>query len=117
MTTDNFVNISGGNVQGFIQENHGTVNQNFIYQVSELISGQASGTEQSLTQVEFRQRKVLLSKVKEYWIEGVLEKSLHTKSMIELDLEERSDAVERPFSGFEELPEESRQILPTGADA
>ncbi len=117
MNADNFVNISGGNVQGFIQENHGTVSQNFIYQVSELISGQTSSTKQTLTQVEYRQRKVLLSKVKEDWIEGVLEKSLHTKAMIELGLEKRSDAVERPFSGFEELPEESRQILPTGTSA
>ena len=117
MTDDNFVNISGGNVQGFIQENHGTVTQNFIYQVSEWISPQASGTEQPLNQEEYRQRTVLLSKVKQYWIKGVLEKSLHTKAMIELGLEKRSDAVERPFSGFEELPEESRQILPTGTGA
>ena len=65
MTADNLVNISGGNVQGFIQENHGTVTQYFIPQVSELISGQASGIEQPLTQVEYRQRQVLLSKVKE----------------------------------------------------
>lgn len=116
MTDDNSVNISGGNVQGFIQENNGIVNQNFITQYAELYSGQAPDAEK-LTQVEYRQRKVLLSKVKEYWIEGVLEKSLHTKAMIELGLEKRSDAVERPFSGFEELPEESRQILPTGTGA
>lgn len=117
MTADNFANISGGNVQGFIQENHGTVSQYFISQVSELISGQTSGTQQPLTQAEYGQRKVLLSKVKEYWIKGVLEKSLHTQAMIELGLESRSDAVERPFSGFEELPEESRPILPTGTSA
>jgi adenylate kinase family enzyme len=116
MTGDNSANISGGNVQGFIQENNGIVNQNFINQYAESYSGQASGAEK-LTQGEYRQRKVLLSKVKEYWIEGVLEKSLHTKAMIELGLEKRSDAVERPFSGFEELPEESRQILPTGTGA
>lgn len=117
MTADNFVNISGGNVQGFIQENHGTVSQYFISQVSELFSGQISGTQQPLTQVEYGQRKVLLSKVKEYWIKGVLEKSLNTQAMIELGLEKRSDVVERPFSGFEELPEESRQILPSGTGA
>lgn len=117
MTKDNLVNISDADVKGFIQENHGTVNQNFIYQVSELINGQTSAMEQPLSRLEYRQRKVLLSKVKEYWIKGVLEKSLYTKAMIELDLEKRSDAVERPFSGFEELPEESRQILPTGTDA
>ncbi|MCM0591385.1 MAG: NACHT domain-containing protein [Gloeotrichia echinulata DEX184] len=37
--------------------------------------------------------------------------------MIELGLETRSDAVERPFQGLEDLPEESRQILPTGTGA
>ncbi|MDB9536499.1 NACHT domain-containing protein [Dolichospermum planctonicum CS-1226] len=116
MNADNFVNISGGNVQGFIHETHGTVNQNFIYQVSEAIAGEATGAEK-LTQREYRQRQVLLSKVKEYWIEGVLKKSLYTQGMIELGLEKRSDAVKRPFSGFGELPGESRQILPTGTDA
>lgn len=120
MTSENFANrveISGGNVQGFIQENHGTVTQYFISQVSELLSGPASGTEKPLTQTEYRQRKVLLSKVKEYWIEGVLNKSLHTEAMIELGLEERKNSVERPFSSFEELAEESSQILPKGTGA
>jgi hypothetical protein len=116
MTDDNFVNISGGNVQGFIQQNHGTVNQNFITQYAESISEQPPDAEK-LTPEESRQRKVLLSKVKQYWIEGVLEKSLHTKAMIALGLEKRSDAVEPPFQGFEELPEESRQSLATGTGA
>jgi hypothetical protein len=120
MTSENFANdisISGGNIQGLIQENRGYVTLNFISQVSELISGQASSTEQSSTQEEFRQRKVLLSKVKQAWIEGALERSLPTKAIIELGLEKRSDAVVLPFSSFEELPEESRQILPTGTGA
>jgi adenylate kinase family enzyme len=116
MNEDNFVNISGGNIQGFIQENHGTVSQYFISQVSELFNGQTSGTQQPLTQVEYGHRKVLLSKVKEYWIKGVLEKSVHTQAMIELGLEKRLDVVNLPFSGFEEIPEDSRQILPTGSN-
>ncbi len=117
MTNDKFVNISDGNVQGFVAENQGTVNQNFIYQVSEVISGQASGVEKSLTRMEYRQRRVLLSKVKEYWIKGVLEKSLLTKEMVKLDLEQCSDAVDPPCNDFEELSQESRQILPTGTGA
>jgi len=120
MASDNFVNrveISGGKVQGFIQENHGTVTQNFITQVSELISGQVSVAEKDLTREQYRQRTVLLSKVKDYWIKGVLEKSLYTEAMIELGLEERSDLVERPFIGFEELSEESGESLPTGTGA
>ena len=118
MTADNFANrveIFGGKVQGFIQENYGTVTQNFITQVSKLYSSQAV-TEKELNSEEYRQRTVLLSKVKEYWIKGVLEKSLFTEAMIELGLEERSDIIERPFIGFE-ISEKSRKILPTGTDA
>ncbi|MCC5664398.1 NACHT domain-containing protein [Nostoc sp. CHAB 5784] len=117
MTEDNSVNISGGKVQGFIQENNGTVTQNFINHVSDSLSGQTSGTEQFLAEKELRQRKVLLSKVKQYWIEGVLEKSLYNEAMIQLGLEKRSNAVELPFRSFEELPEESEQILPTETNA
>ncbi|MEB3295717.1 MAG: hypothetical protein VKJ24_21415 [Synechococcales bacterium] len=40
-----------------------------------------------LTQQEYRWRRVLLDKVKQFWIEGVLEKSLHTKVLLELGLE------------------------------
>ena len=35
---------------------------------------------QTLTQQEYRQRQVLLNKVREYWVKGVLEKSLHTSA-------------------------------------
>ena len=117
MSGDKSANISGGNVQAFIQENNGVVNQNFINHYAESYSRQTSGIEQPLTQVEYGQRKVLLSKVKEYWIKGVLEKSLHSKAMIELGLERRSDAVESPFSAFKEVSEVSRQVLPTGTGA
>jgi GTPase SAR1 family protein len=117
MTGNNRIEISGGNVQGFIQENYGAVNQYFISQVSELIGGQGASAEHPLSQAESRQRKVLISKVKEYWIEGVLEKSLHTKAMIELGLEKRPDLVERPFGGLEKLSKEARQILPAETNA
>ncbi|MCC5604988.1 NACHT domain-containing protein [Nostoc favosum] len=116
MTEDNFVSIFGGQVQGFIQENHGTVHQNIINQISDSLSGQTSGTEKPLTGKELRQREVLLSKVKQGWIEGVLERSLHTQAMIELSLEKRSNAVDPPFRGFEEPPEDPK-LLPTGTTA
>jgi Fe-S cluster biosynthesis and repair protein YggX len=78
---------------------------------------QTSGSVKPLTQQDYRNRKVLLNKVKKFWIEGVLEKSLHIKALIELGLEERLDAVERPFQDVQEIPEESRQTLPSGTDA
>jgi flagellar biosynthesis GTPase FlhF len=78
---------------------------------------QASSTVKPLTQQDYRNRKVLLNKVKTFWVEGVLEKSLHIKALIELGLEERLDAVERPFQDVQEIPDESRRTLPSGTDA
>lgn len=49
-------------------------------------------------------KSVLLGKVKDSWIKGVLENSLHNKALIKLDLEKRPNAVQRPFDNVEELP-------------
>jgi len=46
---------------------------------------------------EIRTRQVLLSKVKNYWIRGVLESSLHDRAMIELGAEERPESLKRPW--------------------
>lgn len=72
---------------------------------------------QPLNRQEYRWRQVLLEKVKQYWIDGVLEQSLHSKVMIELGLEERSDAVKRPLSGVEEFPVKSGQVFDEGTAA
>jgi hypothetical protein len=39
---------------------------------------------QHLTQPEYRQQQVLLNKVRDAWVKGVLEKSLHARVSIEL---------------------------------
>ena len=41
-------------------------------------------TNRTLTRQEYRWRKILLDKVKQFWLEGVLEKSLHKKVAMEL---------------------------------
>jgi eukaryotic-like serine/threonine-protein kinase len=54
-----------------------------------------------------------LNKVKNFWVKGVLEKSLHEQILITLGMEERPDAIERPY----ELivgDEHQVQELPTG---
>jgi Cdc6-like AAA superfamily ATPase len=71
----------------------------------------------SLTQQEYRQRQVLLNKVKEYWVKGVLETSLHARALIELGLQNRSDLVQRPFREVAEFPEVSGQALVEGTSA
>ena len=70
-----------------------------------------------LSKQEYRWRQTLLSKVKQFWIEGVLEKSLHTKVVFELGLEERSNLVQKPLSGIEEFADDGRQIFPEGTTA
>ncbi|MEL7357905.1 MAG: NACHT domain-containing protein [Cyanobacteria bacterium J06560_6] len=57
------------------------------------------------TQTDNRERQILLNKVKKYWIQDVLEKSLHTQVLIELGLEERLDAVKDPFQSLQSIPQ------------
>ncbi|MGL5832769.1 MAG: NACHT domain-containing protein [Waterburya sp.] len=69
--------------------------------------GQVNGDRpQPLTQQEYRQRKILLNKVKDFWIEGYLKPSLYADTAINLDLKKRPDAVRLPFQAIAELPVE-----------
>jgi serine/threonine protein kinase len=60
----------------------------------------------------YRHRQILLNKVKNYWVKGVLETSIHGKAMISLGLEKRLDAVDRPWGMVWETPAQPRQTLP-----
>ena len=57
---------------------------------------------------------VLLDKVKRFWVEGVLEKSLYNEVLIELDMVEHPDAVAHPWETTLELPGLSAQRIPKG---
>jgi NACHT domain len=72
---------------------------------------------QNLTQQEYRQRQVLLNKVKNAWVKGVLEKSLHARVSIELGLQERPDLVQQPFSDVAEFASAPGQALAEGTPA
>jgi NACHT domain len=72
---------------------------------------------QNLTQPEYRQRQVLLNKVRDAWVKGVLEKSLHARVSIELGLQERPDLVQQPFSDVAEFAAAPGQALPEGTPA
>ncbi|MFB2836611.1 NACHT domain-containing protein [Floridanema evergladense] len=60
------------------------------------------------TQTEYRNRKILIEKIKNFWIEGVLNNSLHN-AFINLSMVERADSVQPRFSGVEEFPVELNQ--------
>jgi hypothetical protein len=66
------------------------------------------------TRQEYRNRQALLNKVKNFWVKGVLEKSLYNQVLIELGLEERLDAVANPWSMVLETGDSSPQPLPQG---
>ncbi|MEC4894331.1 MAG: protein kinase [Oscillatoria sp. PMC 1051.18] len=61
----------------------------------------------------YRDRQILLNKVKNYWIKGVLESSLHGRALIELGLENRGDLVEHPWGMVWLNQSELSQSLPT----
>lgn len=64
-------------------------------------------------QQAMRNRRALLEMVKNTWIKGVLEQSLHSVVMTELEMEERTDAVERPWDMVLRIPgQEDREIPP-----
>ncbi|HEY9743715.1 MAG TPA: protein kinase [Coleofasciculaceae cyanobacterium] len=71
-------------------------------------------TDSRLSRQEYRNRQILLNKVRNYWVKGVLETSLHGRSIIELGLEERSEAVERPWGLLWESSDAPQQPLPPG---
>jgi len=70
----------------------------------------------SLSRQDYRHRQVLLDKVRNYWIKGVLETSLHDRAMLELGLELRDDMLDRPWSVVWQT-EETSFPLPSGTKA
>ncbi|MEP0924362.1 NACHT domain-containing protein [Leptolyngbya sp. ST-U4] len=56
-----------------------------------------------LTKAEYTQRKILVSKVKQFWIEGFLKPSLYGINAIKLDLKARPDAIADLSQGIEAL--------------
>jgi GTPase SAR1 family protein len=61
-----------------------------------------------------RNRQAMLQLVRNFWVKGVLEQSLHGAAMIELGLEERAEAVERPWDMVLQTPDQPNRPLPPG---
>jgi len=59
-----------------------------------------------------RNRRQMLARVRHDWIEGVLKQSLYQLARIELGLEARPDAVERPITLVVQEAAKSPQVLP-----
>lgn len=68
------------------------------------------------SQQTYRNRQALLNKVRRFWIEGVLNRSLHGQVLLTLGLEVRPDAIAPPWHVTYATPGQSPQPLPTGTD-
>jgi len=67
-----------------------------------------------LTPQQIKNRQALLNKVRKFWVEGVLEKSLHDQVLIELGLEEHPDAVVSSWNMEVETVGAANKTLPKG---
>jgi eukaryotic-like serine/threonine-protein kinase len=61
-----------------------------------------------------RNRSRMLTKVRRFWIEGILEQSLHGAALIELGLTYEPQAVERPWSLLMRYLDQPPQAIPLG---
>ncbi|MCU0523699.1 MAG: TIR domain-containing protein [Elainella sp. Prado103] len=66
---------------------------------------------------QYRNRQTLLNKVRTYWIQEVLENSLHHQVLVELGLEERRDVVTPPWFIAADHPDPTPKPFPAGTRA
>jgi hypothetical protein len=59
-----------------------------------------------------RNRRVMLERVRNFWVKGVLEQSLHNAAMIELGMDVKPDAVEHPWDMVLRTEREDRALPP-----
>ncbi len=62
-----------------------------------------------------RIRMILIKRVKNIWINGFLTKSLHGLALLELNLEQSDDAIERPWDLVFQQSSSIRKAIPTTA--
>lgn len=65
---------------------------------------QAMTAKKKPTTTEERNREAMLTNIRKFWVEGVLENSLHNAAMIELDLKPDSGAVDNPWDTLIRTP-------------
>ncbi|PSB01189.1 hypothetical protein C7B64_19675, partial [Merismopedia glauca CCAP 1448/3] len=80
------------------------------------IAGESWNKASQTSAEDYKFRQILLNKVRNYWVKGVLEKSLYNQVLIQLGLEQHIDAVEHPWRMAWETSDSLEQtyILPVG---
>jgi hypothetical protein len=65
-------------------------------------------------QRDLRNRQIMLQRVHDFWVKGVLENSLHNEVLIELGMETKLEAVEYPWEMVIRRPDQPNRTLPLG---
>lgn len=63
-------------------------------------------------QRDLRNRQIMLQRVHNFWVKGVLENSLYNEVLIELGIETQPDAVEYPWNMIIQHPDQPNHQLP-----
>jgi len=77
-------------------------------------SGVRRGIKASAEAIDQTNLMILLQKVHQFWIEGVLEQSVHSEAMLQLGMTRDSESVEHPWQQVLELPGKRSQDIDTG---
>ncbi|MDO9300211.1 MAG: NACHT domain-containing protein, partial [Anaerolineales bacterium] len=96
----------GGNVidSAVVIGDHNTVNQTFIQKVFNIFKSESESIEQ-------RNRRIMLGHVENFWVKGILEKSLHGAILLDLGIKENPDVLNYPWAIKREA---NKEILPAG---
>jgi hypothetical protein len=97
--------IGDGNVQVAGDNNTVNVNQTFIQRIINNIFKSDAET------VDQRNRRIMLGHVENFWVKGILEKSLHGAALLELGIKKDPDAVTYPWAIKREA---TKETLPAG---
>jgi DNA polymerase III delta prime subunit len=98
-----------GQAEGDVVQIQGSGNRVIIHRSEH----NTAKTRRPLSRQDYRNRQILLNKVRNSWVKGVLENSLYKRVKLELGLEERWDALDLDYA----TPEQPRQPLPKGTRA
>jgi hypothetical protein len=101
-------NVSGDNnvvIAGNKNTVNQTVNQTFIQKFFQFFAGDAETTDQ-------RNRRIMLGHVENFWVKGILEKSLYGAALLDLGIKEDPDAVKTYPWAIQR--ESTHETLPAG---
>lgn len=102
---DKITNILGDEVHGDKVGGNKVTISTFI---NNLFSGDSEAVRKQ------RNRQAMLILVRDIWVKGVLEQSLHGVAMLELGMESWPSAVEHPWDVIVQMPDQPSYRLPPG---